>query len=140
MAELIDDATVTVPDQNVDGNAQVSGFDTAVFKQTYLCREKIRPLVAEKKPADFDPAIYKIDLTDIKNWISPAVIKRKTLGWQYWFPMEAEIEMTDLQCVDVQGNEKIAKDVDKVSINTKVISGSRAYLTPAYCYTHEDIF
>jgi len=139
MAELIDDTTVVVPDQNVDGKAQISGFDTAVFKQTYLCREKIKPLIAETKPKDFDPTIYKIDLTDIKNWISPAVIKRKTMGWQYWFPMEAEIEMTDLQCVDVQEAEKIAKDVDHISINTKVISGSRAYLTPQYCYDHDNI-
>jgi len=139
MAELIDDSTPVVPDQNVDGKANISGFDTAVFNQTYLCREKIKPLISETNPKDFDPTIYKIDLTDIKNWISPAVIKRKTMGWQYWFPIKAKIEMTDLQCVDVQGTEKIAKDVDKISINTKIISGSRAYLTPNYCYDYDDI-
>jgi len=39
----------------------------------------------------------------------------------------------------LQSTEKVVKEIDKISINVKILDGSRAYLTPSYCYEFDEV-
>ena len=69
-----------------------SGWSKKTFGQTYLFREKLRPLTTPTNSADptsptsFNPRIYKIDPTDIKQWIGNEQIIAAFKGTQSWYP------------------------------------------------------
>lgn len=139
MADVVSEENIQTPDQNEPGTCKLSGFTSQKFEQTYLIKTSIAPTVRSNDLSTFNPTIYKIDMTDIKRWIDVAEIRAKTKGWQYWFPQKCGFEMTDLKAIQIQGTESVVKEIDKVSINVKTVTGSRAYLTPTYCYTLKEL-
>lgn len=74
------------------------------------------PLTPAKDQKDFEPVIYKVDLTDSKRWIDVEEIIKTVLGWQYWYPQFAGVELVDLKAIRYKVQKKWQRKLTKLAL------------------------